>query len=266
MKNNRIKKFISINLILISILSIFNLNQKSFASNENSLTQGNINVSNIEKGVKVSLYQVATQEIDEEQNQPKDGYKQNEHVQTWIEQNKPEYSDVEDFYKKVKDNANEISKFYDQLTVAFKEKAISEDTYMEQTAEGEPTFPVTEEKLNGNVKFSNVEIGTYIVLIENGYMVYTPSVINLIPNFDTNTNKWVLKDKNVVIKASKPSIIKSVTDPGVIKDNYSTTDRIFYMIEADVPRYLENSISKKYVIRDEMDKSLTVDKNAISVC
>ena len=56
--------------------------------------------------MKVSLYQVATQEIDEEQNQPKDGYKWNEHVQTWIEQNKPEYSDVEDFYKKVKDNAN----------------------------------------------------------------------------------------------------------------------------------------------------------------
>ena len=265
MKSDKIKKIISINLIIISILSIFNLGQKSFASNENSIKQGNINISNIEKGVTISLYQIATQEIDEEQNQPTENYKWNDKVQNWINQNAPEYSETKKFYDQVKNDSNKISEFYDKITTAFKENQIEEKAYREQKVEGEPTFPVTEENLNGNLKFSDVEVGTYIVLIENGYVVYTPSVINLIPNFDTDTNKWILEDKNVVIKASKPSIRKLVTQEGMVKDNYSTADRIFYVIKSDIPKFLENSISKKYTICDEMDKSLVLDKSTIMI-
>ena len=61
MRNSKIKKLIiSINLILISIISIINLNSKSLAvivNQENDT--GEITVSNVEQGVSVKLIQLA---------------------------------------------------------------------------------------------------------------------------------------------------------------------------------------------------------------
>ena len=69
-----IKKLISINFIIIFILSMINLNQISFASNQNIQNQGVINVTNIENGATVTLYQIATMEFDDDANQPREGY------------------------------------------------------------------------------------------------------------------------------------------------------------------------------------------------
>ena len=54
MRINNFRKILSINLILMNILSIFNLNQKSFATITETQNQANINITNIEKGVSAS--------------------------------------------------------------------------------------------------------------------------------------------------------------------------------------------------------------------
>lgn len=265
MIRTKIKKLISISLIIMFILSIINLNQISFASNENIVTQGNINVSNIENGVKVTLYQIATMEIEEETNIPKEGYSWNETIKNWIEENFSEYSNAEDFYKIAKNNQSRANEFYDKIISAIKQTKINLEPYMEKTSEGEASYPITEDNLNGDIKFSNVDIGTYIVIIENGYMVYNPSVVNVLPEYDNTTNTWSVKEKNVTIKASSPSITKTVTTKTDKKDNYSSADNIFYIITSDIPAYLENSASKKYTIIDEMDKSLELNKKSILI-
>ena len=249
MIKEKILKILAISLVFI--LSSIYLNQISFANITESSNKGNINVSNIEKGVNVYLYQIATMEYDYVSNQPKEGYQWNSSVQTWIDNNFADYSNTEEFYKNVTSNSEEAKLFYDKLTVAIKENTIELPAYKEAKATGEAVYPVTNKDLTGKVNFSEVDMGTYLVIIENGYMVYTPSVVNLVPSYDKEHNQWVLNDQNVVIKATSPNITKTVTNEEKLVDNYSTIDTITYTIKADVPKYLENSLSKKYCISDK---------------
>lgn len=265
MNNNIISKILSISLILVFILSIINLNQISYAKITETQNKGNINISNIEEGVNVYLYKIATMEYDYISNQPKEGYTWEEEIKSWIDINYPQYSDTENFYQEVESNSEEAKAFYDKLTSVIKNGEIDVSIYKETKSIGNPKYPVTTENLTGSAKFSEVDMGTYLVIIENGYMVYTPSVVNVIPTFDTETNNWILEDSSVVIKATNPSITKTITDEEKTVDNYSTTDEITYTIKADIPKYLENSLSKKYYISDKLDKSLIINEETVAV-
>jgi hypothetical protein len=259
------KKILSIGLILVFILSIINLNQISYAKITQTQDKGNINVSNIEEGVNVYLYKIATMEYDYVSNQPKEGYNWESTIKNWIDTNYPSYSNTENFYKEVESNSEEAKRFYDELTSAIKDGEIDVSVYKEAKSKGTPKYPVTTENLKGNAKFSEVDMGTYLVIIENGYMVYTPSVVNVIPTFNAETKDWILEDKNVVIKATNPSITKTITDEEKKVDNFSTIDEITYTIKADIPKYLENSLSKKYYISDILDKSLTINEETLTI-
>ena len=188
-----IKKLISINFIIIFILSMINLNQISFASNQNIQNQGVINVTNIENGATVTLYQIATMEFDDDANQPREGYNWTPNVYSWLKDNLPEYSNVKEFYKNVENNSEKANEFYDKITSAIKQGKLSLPIYMQEKAEGEAKYPITEENLTGNVEFSNVEMGTYIAIIENGYMIYNPSVVNVIPKVQETSDKRIYK-------------------------------------------------------------------------
>lgn len=265
MNKERIKKIISMNLVLMSILSILNFSHISMATISETQNKANINVSNIEKGVTAKLYKIADIEYDYSANQPKEGYKWEDGIQTWIDENMPEYSNPEDFYTKTNNNSEKIKEFYDKVTSEIKNDNISINSYREKTSSGNAEYPLQEDKLTGNITFEDVEMGSYLVIIENGYMVYMPSAVNLIPNYDSETANWELHDQNVVVKATKPSISKNVTDETKTKDNYSTVDEISYTISADVPTYLENSLSKKYIISDKIDQSLILKNDTIKI-
>ena len=107
-------------------------------------------------------------------------------------------------------------------------------------------------------------MGTYLITIENGYMVYESSVINVIPTY--KDGDWTIEDQNIIAKGSIPTITKTVTDDTKIKDNYSTADEINYKIKADIPKYLENSLSNKIYISDKMDNSLNLKEDTLTVC
>lgn len=263
MKTQKIFKIISI--IFVLILSIVNLNPFSYANITETQNTGKINVSNIEEGVDVYLYQIATTEYDYTVGQPKEGYRWEENIQSWIDENFPHYSNTETFYQEVESNSDTAKTFYDELTAAIKGDTLSISAYATKKATGTATYPVTQENLTGTVEFSEVAMGTYIVIIENGYMVYTPSVVNVVPSFEEDTNQWVLKDQNVIVKATNLGITKTVTDEQKQVDNYATNETITYTIKADVPTYLENSLAKKYYISDKLDSSFTMEEDTLEI-
>ena len=265
MNNNKIKKIISTNLILISILSIFTLNQKSLATIKPEDNKRTITVFNIEQGVTVTITQLATIDYGYSADQAKDNYEWKSPVKEWVEKNYPEYLDTAEFYKKVKSNSNEAASFYQKIQAAINKGEIGISASQVKIVEGTPSTPVDETKLTGKAEFQNVRMGTYLVTIQGGYMVYEPSIVNLIPTYDEENKTWVLENQDVVVKATSPSITKSVTAEGKIADNYNTFEEINYIIKADVPAYSENSLSKKIYIADKMDNSLEICENTFAV-
>lgn len=263
MIREKILKILSISFILI--LSIIHLNSISLASITQDQNKGKIQISNLEEGVNVSLYQITTMEYDWVANQPKEGYQWKEEIQNWLQDKFPKYTNTEKFYQELNGKSEEIKVFYDTLTAAIRENTIPLSVYQQTKAVGETRYPVTPNTLKGVASFSEVEMGTYLVIIENGYMVYTPSVINVVPSFDENSKQWVLEEQNVVVKATNPGIVKTVTNEEKSVDNYSTVDFITYTIKADVPTYLPNSLSKKYVISDKLDDSFTIQEDSLMI-
>ncbi len=253
-------KFIAFAISFILLLTSFST--LSVASITTYTNTGTIKVSNIEAGVTVSLYQLTTVNYDYEANQPKDpAYSWVSGVYTWIS-NSYEYSsytDLEVFSEAITTNSAEES-FYSALAAAIKSEEITLSAKT-LTADGTATYPVDENNLSGSVTFTGCEMGTYLVLIENGYMVYTPSVVNLTPEYSDGTGWTLAESVEVTVKSTNPQISKEITNEGSIGLN----DTVSYKIEADVPNYPENSISKSYYISDKLSAGLTLDSSTIEV-
>lgn len=258
--------FKAIVIAIVTVLMLMNLKLPAYASITTTTNTKDIIVSGIEAGAKVSVYQLTTVNYDYTADQPQAvPYTWNSNVKTWVEANYSAYSNPENFYKNVTSNSDEAKVFYSALSAAIKGGTVSL-TAKTETATGTASYPVTDEKLTGSVTFTGCEMGTYLILIENGYMVYTPSVINLTPEFDNTTKEWKLPDSMAVtVKATKPQITKTVTDETKTKDNYSTKDTIPFTIVADIPTYATGSLAKSYKISDSLSNGLTVDKATIKV-
>ena len=264
MKEKKSLKIIA--LIITLILVVMGLNQQAFASITTTTNTKNITVSGIEAGVKVSAYQLTTVNYDYTADQPQAvPYTWNSSVKTWVDANYSAYSNPENFYKNVTSNSDEAKEFYSALSGAIKAGTVTL-TAKTENATGTASYPVTDEKLTGTVTFTGCEMGTYLILIENGYMVYTPSVINLTPEFNKTSNEWELPDSMAVtVKATKPQVTKNVTDTAKVKDNYSTKDVIPFTIVADIPTYLTGSLSKTYKVGDTLSNGLKLDESTIKV-
>lgn len=258
--------FKTIVIAIVTVLMLMGLNLPAYASITTTTNTKDITVSGIEAGAKVSAYQLATVNYDYTADQPQAvPYTWNNNVKTWVDANYSAYSDPENFYKNVTSNSDEAKVFYSALSAAIKGGTVSL-TAKTQTATGTASYPVTDEKLTGSVTFTGCEMGTYLILIENGYMVYTPSVINLTPEFDNTAKEWKLPDSMAVtVKATKPQITKTVADETKTKDNYSTKDTIPFTIVADIPTYATGSLAKSYKISDALSNGLIVDKATIKV-
>ena len=51
-------------------------------------------------------------------------------------------------------------------------------------------------------------MGNYLILIENGMKVYSPSAVNLVPEW--KNGEWQMSDATVEVKSSELTIIKTV--------------------------------------------------------
>ncbi len=249
MKRTNSKIFAIIIAVVMMLLTGMSISHASITSDTN---KGKIKVSDLEAGATVKIYQLTTVNYDYTADSPKETpYTWVPAVKTWIDANYPQYSDPEKF--DAENISSEISTtFYDKLTTTLNGTTAKAT----KTAEGTASYPVVTDK---SVEFTDCEMGTYLVVIENGYRVYRPSVVNLTPKFNTDNKQWELADAVVEIKSTTPQIKKTVTNDTKVEDNYGTDEEIDFTIVADVPTYPANSISKKYAISDTLGGGLILN-------
>ena len=251
-------------LVVCLMLTLAMFSTYSLASITTSTNTAKIIVDGIEAGVEVSAYQLTTVNYDYDNDLPTSTpYAWTNEIKALVTSIDADYTNdatgIDTFVKEiVEGGADAAEAFYDKLAGAIKGSDTITPKYT-KTSGGELAYPV---ETNSKVEFEGCEMGTYLVIIENGYKVYTPSVINLTPEYNTETSQWELKDQTVDIKSTNPTVEKTILNE---KDGYSTKDTITYQIVGNVPKYLETSVSKNYVITDKLSDNLSLQKETIKV-
>lgn len=264
-KEKNMKKQTTVKLVAIIIalmLALANVSNLSYATITETTNKAKIVVEKVEQGIDVSLYQLTTVNYDYTADIPQENpYTWNTNVKTWIDTNYPIYSDPASFNSKDV-NANTAEAFYSNITKAIKSGTITIEPKYTNKVEGTLSFPI---KLT-DIEFTDCEMGTYLVVMENGYRVYTPSVVNVTPKFDESAKTWKLDSEvKVEVKSTTPQITKTVADGTKTSDNYSTIDDIPFTIVTDIPKYLESSVAKKYTIGDKLSGGLNLKEDSIEV-
>jgi len=220
-------------------------------------SKGTITVRGVEKGLKVSVYQLTEVNFDDSTHQPTyPPYSWNDNVKTWLL--------GEDNYKKYADNLEALEKgltsdeakanFYDDIAAAIKGGSI--------TLSPANTVEVGD---TGTATTNPLAMGTYLVIIENGFKVYKPSVVNLTPvnvEVDGNTVWQLNTEQDVTIKSSDVGI--KIGD-ALKTQTSSTTDVKEFELTADVPQYPTTRVATKYYISGVLENGLTLKADSIEV-
>lgn len=215
--------------------------------------KGQIKVTGAEAKLNVSAYRLMNVKLDEKGNPQDPVYSWVPEVQTWIDDNYPQYSDANKFNT---DNSNLdkvtdiiASKFYDELASGIKNGLLA------PTVEG-----ITVD--DGSVTLEG-EMGNYLILVENGMKIYSPSAVNLVPEWDATNKKWIMTSPiGVTLKSTEPTIKKEITDGDYQK---GIGDTVPYKITADVPHYPDNKTitTPVFKISDTLSEGLTFDNNLV---
>lgn len=129
---------------------------------------------------------------------------------------------------------------------------------------------VGEDKYNSEMHtFSNLEMGSYLILVEGGTKIYSPVFVSLEPEWSAE-NGWTLpmEPVDVTPKAEDLSLKKKVYDKETLEaTDYDTDsdyaqvaigDTVTYVVEADVPNYPDKAISTGYKISDNLPDGMTL--------
>ena len=163
----------------------------SLASITTSTNTAKIIVDGIEAGVEVSAYQLTTVNYDYDNDIPTSTpYAWTNEIKPLVTSIDADYTNdatgIDTFVEEILGGgADAAEAFYDKLAGAIKGNDTITPKYT-KTSDGELAYPV---ETNSKVEFEGCEMGTYLVIIENGYKVYTPSVINLTPEYNTGTSQ-----------------------------------------------------------------------------
>ena len=275
MKEN-VKRIFVISIILSLLVSII-LPVFTKASITEDTDTVSITVTGLESGVTAYLYQLTTVTYNYDSDQPQvPAYVWVEGIQAWIEENYPDYiktsdggvaGEVDDSWNDEDIVADVATAFYSELIASIKSCETALTYTSSATTSGTATYPVTEDECTESVTFSDLEMGTYLIIVENGYRVYTPVVVNLTPDYDEDTDDWSLSDVTADCKSTTPTITKTiiVDDEELTVDNYSTMDTISYQIITDIPTYESDSLATDYTISDVLGDGLEVNSSSIEV-
>jgi len=188
--------------------------------------------------------------------------KQNGYGNYVVEISNTQYAVAESFNDQVA--AATLTTLYDKMAKAIKQ----------QEQQGTPFLTpetATVTTSGSTITATGLPMGQYLVLIQDGTLVYRPSVANLTPTPGEN-GTWVLETPAVITpKATPPQLTKFIiddenhaTNPRK-EDNYSITDTVYFELETDVPVYPVNAINKGYCISDTLPAGLTLNPNSIKV-
>lgn len=210
--------------------------------------KGEIKVTGAEAGLKVSAYRLMDVKLDTNGNPQDPVYSWVPEVQAWINANYPAYKDANSFNNTAVDD-DTAKEFYDKLAAAIKAGTISLDATDTQTTVGD-----------GSATLSGT-MGNYLILMENGMKIYSPSAVNLVPKWDAEKKEWVMTSPATVeLKSTEPTVEKEITkkEDGETDYQYNIGDPVPYKITADVPHYPDNkTIIPVFKISDALSEGLT---------
>lgn len=216
--------------------------------------KGEIKVTGAEAGLKVSAYRLMDVKLDTNGNPQDPVYSWVPEVQAWINANYPAYKDANSFNKTAVDDGT-AKEFYDKLAAAIKAGTISLDATDTQTTVGD-----------GSATLSGT-MGNYLILMENGMKIYSPSAVNLVPKWDAEKKEWVMTSPATVkLKSTEPTVEKEITkkEDGETDYQYNIGDPVPYKISADVPHYPDNkTIIPVFKISDALSEGLTFNDDLV---
>jgi len=256
MKRTKIFKAGVLSMILFLVVSL--MNTRAFAETITGdaitkETKGTITVSGIEKGVEVSVYKLTSVNFDNLVHQPTyPPYSWNEKVKTWLE-NHATYSEYATKLEAMEEKLNTDeakADFYDAIAKAIKGTGIDLSPVETMTV-GDTGTATTQE----------LEMGTYLILIENGLKVYKVSTVNLTPYVIDGVWNFE-KERQVEIKSSDVGIKMEET---VATQTASTTDEITFKATADVPKYPTSQVATSYYISGVVEDGLTYKADSVKV-
>lgn len=132
----------------------------------------------------------------------------------------------------------------------------------------------------GSITFSNLEMGAYLILLEDGTKIYEPVFVSIVPTWDEEKNTWVLKDleKYVTAKSQALTLRKTVfdnrgqelvnvdfEDGGSDYAQVKIGDTVTYMLVADVPAYPADADNTGYQISDNLPEGMTLNQKSVNV-
>ena len=226
-----------------------------------STDTGTIRVIGAEPGVSVTAYRLMDVNYDfDNADQPVDPvYEWVDALADWVRTNYPTYigqadNSVQEAFSSTA-ATDDIAAFYDALAAQIRSNSITLDSETE-TADG------------GDVDITDLVMGNYLVLVENGMKVYSPSAVNLVPVWNDEKDAWEMSTPAVVnLKSEEVSITKTAETADDSDITASIGDRVNYTVTADVPGYPAATLddNKTFNIYDTLQAGLTLDADSIRV-
>ena len=176
---------------------------------------------------------------------------------------------VSETFKDGKVSAEQMKAFAGDMAQAIRRNTITGLTSISATNTG--TDPIT---------LSNLDMGAYLILLEDGTKIYEPVFVSIVPTWDEKEKAWVLKDleKYVTAKSQALTLRKTVFDnqgQELVNVDYEDGgsdyaqvkigDTVTYMLVADVPAYPANAVNTGYQISDNLPEGMTLNLNQNSV-
>lgn len=194
-------------LCLTLLLAFGMLGTTAFAKVTPTST-GTITVSVVEDNLTVSVYQLMTVKVNDNGQPQEPVYTWTDVVASWVRTNYPDKIGDTGYIGSNGDNSvksgfsntantTDIATFYDALAAAIRDGTIT------------PFEPAkTATTSDGAASITDLTMGNYLILIENGMKVYSPSAVNLVPEW--KNGEWQMSDATVEVKSSELTIIKTV--------------------------------------------------------
>lgn len=211
--------------------------------------KGEIVVNGAEDGLKVSAYRLMDIKLDADGNPQDPVYSWTTEMQAWVDVNFNQYSDVDNFNSNDVNDTNGLAKaFYDKLAAAIRDGSL---TFTEPA--------ITATTASGTASLQGV-MGNYLILVENGMKIYSPSAVNLVPEYVEG--QWKMTSPaQVNLKSTEPMVDKEITDADYQK---GIGDTVPYKVTADVPHYPVNkTITPVFKISDTLSAGLTFNNDLV---
>lgn len=261
---SKLSKAVALCLTLLMVVGLFSTT--AFAEVTPTST-GTIKVSNVEDNLTVSAYQLMTVKVNANGQPQEPVYTWVDAVATWLRSTKEQTPDFSAYVGEDGDNSvqpafnstdvnddntstsGNSKTFYDALAAAIRGGSIT----LAATKTGTTA--------NGAASIAELSMGNYLILIENGMKVYSPSAVNLVPEW--KDNEWQMFDATVEVKSSELIITKTVNHKEA--DNASMGDTVTFDIVTDVPQFPASAMTKNYAISDTLPAGLTLTEGSIQV-